>query len=959
MHFLRITVLIVFVFFSNSLFAKELEKVSLQLNWKYQFEFAGFIAAYEKGFYKDIGLDVELKEFQEHIDLISDVKNGKATYGIFDLNIAEYFDDEKPLVLLANYLKKSALVFIVKQDIITPYDFKNKIIMAGDEQLKKSILKDLLDRFDIRREDFKEFIPHNYKADDFISGKVDIITAYLSNELYHIKKSKVPYHIIHPSDYGLSSFSLNIFTLKDDAYKNKRRTDSFIEATNKGWKYAFENREEIIDIIYNKYSNIKSKDALLFESYEIEKLMLSNLYEIGSIKDDLVEELSERNNLDSNEMIYKREKLNKDILNREDKIFLESLEEIKMCIDPNWLPFEKIEKGEHIGMSKDYIDYFASKISTPIRLVPTKTWNETLLGIKSDKCDFISLAMPTQNRLEYMSFTKPYIQAPFVVATKNDKLFISDIKKIINEEKLGIVKDYAILEKTLKKYPNNKIVEVDSVKDGLEKVLKGELFGFVDTIPTIGYEIQNSYYGELKIAGKFEENIALGMGFKKDNEKLVQIFNKLIENMDETKKYEIFNKWINVKYEKGVDYSLIWKIVFAFIFILIVLSYRQKELLSHNKKVEEQKEALAQKNEDLLKTEKKLKRTLENFETLLDSTMDSIFVLEKEVCIDVNLNAIKLLSYENKDEIIGKTISELIIKEHNDILNNSEPREEKLIDKNGFEILSLIKVRRTDFEGKTVSIISAIDLREIKHKEMLFLKQSKMAAMGEMIGNIAHQWRQPLSVISAVSTGMKLKFLVGNINPEEASKSLDNMNESAQYLSQTIDDFRNFYKTDKEKNYISTKSIVNKNINLLESSLKGHSIKLIVNNKCEDKELFTYQNELIQSTVNILNNAKDALVLCENIDEKIIFIDIEEIERYVTFTIKDNAGGIKEEIIDKVFEPYFTTKHKSNGTGIGLYMSHQIIENHINGKIELENSEYEWKNKKYKGAKFTIYLPTF
>lgn len=295
MKYFRLVVPFIFFILTSFLNAQNLEKVSIQLNWKYQFEFAGFITAYEKGFYKDAGFDVEIREYKEGIDILSDVKNGKSTYGIYDLSVVEYLDKEKPLVLLANYLKKSALVFVAKQDIITPFDFKNKKIMAESSQLNKSILSEILKKFDIKKTDFKEIIEHNFKADDFISGKVDIMTAYLSNELYDIKKSKVPYNLIDPSNYGLFNFSVNLISTKQQAYKNVSKTKKFIEATNKGWEYAFENKEEIIDTIYNKYSKLKSKEALSFEANEIEKLMLPNLYEIGSIKDEMIKELLSKN----------------------------------------------------------------------------------------------------------------------------------------------------------------------------------------------------------------------------------------------------------------------------------------------------------------------------------------------------------------------------------------------------------------------------------------------------------------------------------------------------------------------------------------------------------------------------------------------------------------------------------------------------------------------------------------
>jgi signal transduction histidine kinase len=230
-----------------------------------------------------------------------------------------------------------------------------------------------------------------------------------------------------------------------------------------------------------------------------------------------------------------------------------------------------------------------------------------------------------------------------------------------------------------------------------------------------------------------------------------------------------------------------------------------------------------------------------------------------------------------------------------------------------------------------------------------------LAAMGEMIENIAHQWRQPLSVISSAVTGMQLqKELNLNENKEDDIKSLILVNQSVQYLSKTIDDFRNFLKTDKIKSKISINNTLEKSLSLLSSKLKNRNISIIKN--LEELTICGIENELLQVFMNILSNAKDVLE-DKRIDEKMIFIDITKDNKNVVISIKDNGGGINESIINRVFEPYFTTKHKSQGTGIGLYMSQEIVQNHMGGTISCTNTSYEYNSKNYTGAMFKITLP--
>ena len=247
------------------------------------------------------------------------------------------------------------------------------------------------------------------------------------------------------------------------------------------------------------------------------------------------------------------------------------------------------------------------------------------------------------------------------------------------------------------------------------------------------------------------------------------------------------------------------------------------------------------------------------------------------------------------------------------------------------------------------------NLKEITTQHDILAKQSKLAAIGEMMANIAHQWRQPLSMISSAATGLRLKKEVGALSDEEFNKSLDYINNSTQYLSKTIDDFRNFFSDSKEKTLFSIKSAIEETINILNTQLDKNKITIIqdINNS----EILGVKNELIQVLINILNNSKDELLKSRK-DNRLIIINTYEKDETLFIEIKDNAGGVRKKVLPYVFEPYFTTKHKSKGTGIGLYMSQQIILRHYNGLIDMSNCVIEYENKVYKGAKVCIKLST-
>jgi PAS domain S-box-containing protein len=241
---------------------------------------------------------------------------------------------------------------------------------------------------------------------------------------------------------------------------------------------------------------------------------------------------------------------------------------------------------------------------------------------------------------------------------------------------------------------------------------------------------------------------------------------------------------------------------------------------------------------------------------------------------------------------------------------------------------------------------------KLTQREKLLIQQSKMAQMGEMLENIAHQWRQPLSVITTSATGLKVQQEFSVLTSEELIESLDSIVKAAVHLSVTIDDFRNFYKNDKEKKSFNIKNAVEKSLTLLCSKFKNQEIDILL--EIDDSEIMAFENELIQVFINILNNAKDELEKKEN-QCKLIQISTIKKDEKIEISFQDNAGGIKKEFLNHIFDSHFTTKDE-DGTGIGLYMSKLIIDR-MNGDIKASNETIVYKEKTYNGAKFTINIP--
>ena len=246
---------------------------------------------------------------------------------------------------------------------------------------------------------------------------------------------------------------------------------------------------------------------------------------------------------------------------------------------------------------------------------------------------------------------------------------------------------------------------------------------------------------------------------------------------------------------------------------------------------------------------------------------------------------------------------------------------------------------------------------ELRKRDVLIEQQARLVSMGEMIGNIAHQWRQPLSTITTLASGLKLKGEYEHIEQEDVSNFADGVIQQANYLSNTIENFRNFIKNEKLEEKISIKESLENTCSLLNASLQNNHINLIFN-VLDDCEIFGNKNELVEAFINLINNSKDVLKeKVENDIDKIILISSKNLENgEFLLKIQDSGGGIPDNVILRIFEPYFTTKHKSQGTGLGLSMVEKIIRERHKGAITVKNEKFIINEKEYFGASFSIYF---
>ena len=706
--------IIFFLFFLfSSLFAQELKKVSLQLSWFDQFQFAGYYMAKEKGFYKDAGLDVEIKPFQFGIDIPKDVSDGKLDFAVGrETLILERTKDRNIVALYALFQATPLILVSTKESgINTINDFSNKKVMTTIDDASEVSLKAMIVSNKVKLENLT-FLKHTHDIDDLINKNTDVISAYISKSPYELQKKGIEYNVFDPKKFGFDMYSDMLFTSENLINNDLETVLKFRKASLKGWEYAYSNIEESVNVIIDKYnSKDLKKNELIYEAKELRKLSYFNTANLGEIKKDKIQRIYDLYNLmglvpkpvDLEKFVFDMDNLKNHSFSSFESKYLEQRDIIKMCIVPNILPYSDIKNGEFVGFVSEYIKLIEEKIKKPIKLVPTKNWSESLAFAKEKKCDILPSIVKTQEREKYFNFTKSYLEIPFVLSTKSDVSFINNLSSL-NGKKISIVKDYAIYEILKNKYNGIEFVFVNDIDDGFKKVLSGETFGHIDAISTSWYKIQNSYLSKISISAKLDESVNVSIGVNLEDNILYGIMQKAVLSIDENVKNELLTKWTFQNYSKEFDYSLVWKVALSLILVIIAILYRQRFLKRVNEKLQN-------------KVEEKTKELKE----------------------------------------INSQLEERIKKE----------------------------------------------VEENLKKDRLLSQQQKMISMGQMIENIAHQWRQPLSVITTNASGMKLKKELNDLDDDFFHNAIDSVLNTSKYLSNTIDDFRYFFKPQKEKSDFS------------------------------------------------------------------------------------------------------------------------------------------------------------
>jgi ABC-type nitrate/sulfonate/bicarbonate transport system substrate-binding protein len=567
----------------------KLENISVQLLWKHQFEFAGFYMAIEKGFYRNRGLNVELREFNGK-NIVDEVLSRKADFGVGYSSLVINKSAGKNIRALVAFFQSSPAVLLTKKrnDIKSIADLRGKTLNIGYNDVSYAGIRAMLQSRGIDFSGIKG-IPNQFDLNLLIEDKIDGFFSYRSNEPFILDEMNISYLIWSPVDFGFDFYDDILFTSQTLIDQNSNLVKDFYEATFQGWDYAFSNIDETVDVIFNKYNSSlnKSRNSLIFEAKELLKLAKRDGVPFGDISEKRLETAEGIYRLlgfistpksGSQDFIYR---VNDVTLSKDEKEYLRNHKNIKYCINPDWMPYEKIDNNKHIGVSKNFIAIFERELEVKFSLVKTRSFEETLNALKNGDCQITPMIPITKNKnlqIENIVFSRSYIEFPLVVATKSDELFVSNIESL-KGKKIAVVRDNPIYQEIKNKY-NLELIFIDSIREGMTKILTGEIYGIIDTLLSIGYEIRNNFAGLIAITGKLDVPYEISVGTTLKEPILQQIMCKTVSSTGDELKKIVIRELVDLKIQNsGIDESIIKKIAILIIIFLLIVLYKNRKLL--------------------------------------------------------------------------------------------------------------------------------------------------------------------------------------------------------------------------------------------------------------------------------------------------------------------------------------------------------------------------------------------
>jgi signal transduction histidine kinase/ABC-type nitrate/sulfonate/bicarbonate transport system substrate-binding protein len=555
-----------------------LTPISIQLHWHHQYEFAGIYAAVRQGYYARAGLDVKIKDWYPDISVLDEVVSGRADFGLGYSQLIIDYAKGVPIKLVSATFQFSPVVLVSSRPIINLRDLSHSKVMRQDILQILSLLK--MARYE-GATDIKE-IPSSGQLTEFLSGEVDAFSAYITNEPFVLQAKKVPFYVVDPKSYGIQSYDDLLFTSQALAERSPDLVERFKQATNEGWRYAISHPEEMVDIILQHYPSNKSREALLAEAKSTEKHVKLGEVAIGAIEPAKVLAIAasakdlgllseaELSKLDAKSLIFFNDK---PLLTDEELLYLQRHPIINIANSLDWAPFEFIDgQGNYAGLAADYFKLFEQKLGVTFAPVKDIPWSDVTEMVLRGDLPVFSCAVSTPDRSQYINFTRPYLSFPMVLVAKDGERFIERYDELAHH-KIAVVKGYWSQEYLKRNYSQIELVVVDSLKEGLQAVLSGRVYGLSDNLAAINYEIKQSAIVGLQVIGQADARFDLAIGVHNSEPLLLSILQKTLDQVSPEQAREMYNRWVHLDVVTKVDYLSMVRMLLPYMIAILVFSF--------------------------------------------------------------------------------------------------------------------------------------------------------------------------------------------------------------------------------------------------------------------------------------------------------------------------------------------------------------------------------------------------
>jgi len=708
----------------------ENRNINVQLHWKHQFQYAGFYAAIKQGYYKDAGLNVHLKEWDPSINKIDDLLTNKTDFLISASDVIGEVFKSKKLQIVSAYLQRTPVALAVKPDIYFPSELQNKKIMAVEKDIKSSVFYKMWEssKIDV---DKLNIIPHLFSMDSFIKGDVDAVQIYVTDQLYELSSKNIKFNVINVNSYDVSLYDLMVVTSEKLTTTSPQLVQDFKDATTKGWKYALENKEELVSLIFDKYNTQnKSKEALLFEAKRLESFMLPNLYELGKIDPIKLKkiallylEMGKIENLnDIHNYYFSYKDFDRNLnLSVEEKAYLKNKKILNICTIPNKLSID--EQVFYKSIDIKIVEKIAQKLDIETKFIKTENYEQSVYFTSIGKCDILSVTRETPDRIKKLNISKPFLAQPLVMVASHNILFIDDFSTLKNKT-IAISHEHMAIKTISNMYPNLKIVEVNSPKEALHLIKKEDIFGYIDIPIRIVHHIKQEGLLDLKIVGNLNIVSGLSIASTKKQPELASIIEKTMNLIPRDYINTLINEWYAITYEEGIDYTLVWQTIIAAFSILSLMLYWNQKVHRANKLLAKAQEELEVKNQSLkeLSITDKLTKLWNRHK--LDNSLNNEYNRFQRYGNTFGTILIDIDYFKKVNDIHGHQVGDTVLVEFSNILQNNI-RETDILGRWGGEEFLIICIQ-SDLEAtkkvaeKCRKAIESFEFSVVKHKTASF-----------------------------------------------------------------------------------------------------------------------------------------------------------------------------------------------------------------------------------------------